>query len=50
VVLVKYTVQDFWGPNKTFLHIFKVIFRKYIYIFGKSVMFFEGIVGIVGEC
>jgi hypothetical protein len=39
----------FLEPNKTFLPIFKVIFREYIYIFGKMLMLFEGIIGIIGE-
>jgi hypothetical protein len=34
-----------WGPTETFLPIFKVVFRKKIYIFGEIVMLFEGIVG-----
>jgi hypothetical protein len=36
-------------PIKTFLPIFKVVFIKNIFIFGKIVMLFEGIIGIVGE-
>jgi hypothetical protein len=39
----------FGGPTKTFLPIFKVVFRKKIYIFGKIVMLFEGIIGNAGE-
>jgi hypothetical protein len=39
----------FGAQTKTFLPIFKVVFRKKIFIFGKIVMLFEGIIGIVGE-
>jgi hypothetical protein len=41
--------EMFGAQLKTFLPIFKVVFRKKIYIFGKIVMFFEEIIGNAGE-
>jgi hypothetical protein len=39
----------FLGPKQNIPPYFKVIFKNYIYIFGKIVMLFEGIIGIVRE-